>query len=138
MLIAVVIRVTRRPLICIGRPVERRGAVVVSAPPPCHPRPRATEVHFFVDQRFGRLKLGTLLKDHSDQHCWSNSSEQCEFFALLLFLLAFSKTVNYIHKLVLGPKESVLKFNGLGDIPFLSVFSHYTAFKTQKLHSQTP
>ena len=32
--------------------------------------------------------------------------------------MAFSKTVNYIHKLVLGSKESVLKFNGLGDIPF--------------------
>ena len=68
MLIAVVIRVTRRPLICMDRPVERRGAVVVSAPSPSHPRPRATEVHFFVDQRFGRLNFGTILKDHSDQH----------------------------------------------------------------------
>ena len=68
----------------MDRPVERRGAVVVSAPLPSQPRPRATEVHFFVDQRFDRLKLGTILKDHSDQHCLSKPSEQCEFFALLL------------------------------------------------------
>ena len=32
--------------------------------------PSETEVHFFVDQRFGRLELGTLLKDHDDQHIW--------------------------------------------------------------------
>ena len=30
---------------------------------------QATKVHFFVDQRFGRLELGTLLNDHDDQHC---------------------------------------------------------------------
>ena len=94
LLIAVVIRVTRRPLICMDRPVERRGAVVVSAPPPSHPRPRATEVHFqSVDHRFGRLKLGTILKDHSDQHCWSKPSEQCEFLALLLFLFFLNSDI---------------------------------------------
>ena len=32
--------------------------------------PSETEVHFFVDQRLGRLELGTLLKDHDDQHIW--------------------------------------------------------------------
>ena len=31
--------------------------------------PQATDVHSFVDQRFGRLEIGTLLKDHNDQHC---------------------------------------------------------------------
>ena len=34
------------------------------------PVPLQTEVHFFVEQRFGRLELGTLLKDHDDQHSW--------------------------------------------------------------------
>ena len=36
--------------------------------------PTDYKVHFFVDQRFGRLELGTLLKDQDDQHCrlsWS-------------------------------------------------------------------
>ena len=45
---------------------------------------------FFADQRFGRLELGTILKDHDDQHCWSKPSEQCEFLALLLFLFFFN------------------------------------------------
>ena len=30
---------------------------------------QAEEVHFFVDQRFGRLELGKPLKDHNDQFC---------------------------------------------------------------------
>ena len=33
------------------------------------PPPQAAEVYFFVDQRFGRLEFGTLLKNHDDQHC---------------------------------------------------------------------
>ena len=28
---------------------------------------QAEKVHFFVDQRFGRLELGKPLKDHNDQ-----------------------------------------------------------------------
>ena len=32
---------------------------------------QATEVYFIVDQRFGRLQLGTLLKDRDDQQCRS-------------------------------------------------------------------
>ena len=41
--------------------------------------------------------------------------------------MTLSKTVNYAHKLVLGPKKSILKFNGLSDIPFFKpVFTlHY-------------
>ena len=31
-------------------------------------------------------------------------------------MVTFSKTVNYIHKLVSAPKRSILKFNGLGNI----------------------
>ena len=50
-----------------------------------HPS-QATEVPFFVDQRFGKLELGTPLKNHYDQHCLcSKPSEQCEFSTLLLF-----------------------------------------------------
>ena len=44
------------------------GAMGASAPPPPFPT-QATEVHFFVDQKFGRLELGTLMKDRDDQHC---------------------------------------------------------------------
>ena len=48
--------------------------------------PQATEVPFFVDQRFGKLELGTPLKNHYDQRCLcSKPSEQCEFSTLLLF-----------------------------------------------------
>jgi len=36
---------------------------------PASPTPQAAEVNFFVDQRFRRLELGTLLKDHDDQKC---------------------------------------------------------------------
>ena len=44
-----------------------RGCVECARNPP-----RAVEVHFFsVDQRFSRLELITLLKDHDDQYLWS-------------------------------------------------------------------
>ena len=47
------------------RPVGRGGAHTLSPPPP----QLSAEVHSIVNQQFGRLKLGTLLKDHDDQHC---------------------------------------------------------------------
>ena len=46
------------------RPLGRGGAMGASAPPL-----QAIEVHIFADQRFGRLELDTLLKDHDDQQC---------------------------------------------------------------------
>ena len=46
------------------RPIAKVGAMGALATPP-----QATEVHFIVDQRFGRLQLGTLLKDYDDQQC---------------------------------------------------------------------
>jgi len=45
------------------RPIAKGGAMGALAPP------QATEVHFIVDQRFGRFQFGTLLKDHDDQKC---------------------------------------------------------------------
>ena len=51
------------------RPIGQGGCDectrTASRPPP----PLAVEVHCFVDQRFGRLELGKLLKDHDDRHC---------------------------------------------------------------------
>ena len=57
-------------------------------------------------------------------------------------MVTFSKTLNYIHKLVSEPKGSILKFNGLSNIHIVKfdfgyLFSHRTAFKTHKMHSQT-
>ena len=44
------------------RPEERRAVG--------EPKKRnLLEVHFFVDLRFRRLELDTLLKDHDDLHC---------------------------------------------------------------------
>ena len=51
-------------LTTILKPVGRGGGCDGCARTPS----QAAEVHFFVDQRFGRLELGTLLKDHDDQH----------------------------------------------------------------------
>ena len=51
---------------------EEGGCAMGASAPPPPPRTRATEateVHFFVDQQFGRLEVGTLMKDHDDQHC---------------------------------------------------------------------
>ena len=67
------------------------GAAALPRSP--HPCQRATEVHFFADQRFGRLELGTILKDHNDQHYWSKPNEQCEFLALLLFLFFLNSDI---------------------------------------------
>ena len=87
---------------------------------------QAAEIHFFVDQRFSRLELGTLLKDHDDQHCWSswfaaanpvdNTDFQLYFYFCSFSIVTFSKAVKYIHKVVSSPKKSILKFNGLSNI----------------------
>ena len=45
----------------VGR--EEGGAMGASALPTGYNGP------LYVDQRFGRLELGTLLNDHDDQHC---------------------------------------------------------------------
>lgn len=90
-----------------------------------HP-PQATEVLFFVDQRFGKLELGTLMKDNDDQHCLSswfaaanqvnNANFQIYFYFCYFEIVTFSKTIIYIHKLVFAAKKSILKFNGLSNI----------------------
>lgn len=41
----------------------------MGAPAPPPPQ-QAPAVHLFVDQRFGRLQLGTLLKEYDDQRCF--------------------------------------------------------------------
>ena len=48
------------------RPVRRGVAMAASTPPTGYRGP------FFVDQRFGKLELGTLMKDNDDQHCLSS------------------------------------------------------------------
>ena len=81
-------------------------------PTPANGLQRST---FFADRRFSRFELGTILKDHNDQHCWSKPIEQCGYLALLLFFFFLNsdifRTAKYTHKLVLGPKKSILKFN---------------------------
>ena len=57
--------------------------------------------------------------------------------------MTFSKTVNYIHKLVSAPKKSILKFNALSNIhifkfAFGCLFSHHTLFKTHKCILRQP
>ena len=83
----------------INRPV-RRGVRWVRPHPP--PLPQATKVHFFVDQRFGRLERSTLMKDHDHQHCTalliiticcSKPSEHYEFSTLLLFLFFLNSDI---------------------------------------------
>ena len=55
--------------------------------------PTPAEVHLFVDQRFCKLELGTLLKGHDDQHCWSswfaaaNPMNNTDFQFISIFVL---------------------------------------------------
>ena len=74
-----------------------------------HPLPsQAAEVCFFVDQRFRRLALGTLPKDHDDQQCWSSWFAEANpvnntdfqlyiYFCSFQIMTIFSKTVKYIY-----------------------------------------
>ena len=55
-------RLERDCLFQARRQRDRRGT-------PASPPPQAAEVNFFVDQRFRRLELGTLPKDHDDLRC---------------------------------------------------------------------
>jgi len=75
------------------RPIAKGGAMGALAPP------QATEVHFIVDQRFGRLQLGTPLKDHDDQKCRSSCSaaaNQLNNMDFQLSLFLFSLNIDII------------------------------------------
>ena len=89
---------------------------------------------------------------HYERSCWSAvliimvCSSNTDFQLYLYFcpfkIVTFSKTVKYLHKVFSVPKKFNLKFNGLSNIknfefPFGYLFSHRTAFKTHKMHSQT-
>jgi len=103
-----------------------------------------------ADLQGGEGAMGVPTPLHKLQRCWTswstaatavnNTDFQLYFYFCRFEIGTFSKTVKYIHKVVSVAKKSILKFTGVSNIhifkfTFGCLFSHHTAFKTHKIHS---